>query len=66
VNGYLFAAIPSRGRHALRDRVLLLFLYNTGARVQEAVDLRMRDLDLAPTPRARLHGKGDKWRTCPL
>lgn len=64
--GALFAAIPSRGRHALRDRVLLLFLYNTGARVQEAVDLRMRDLDLAPTPRARLHGKGDKWRTCPL
>jgi site-specific recombinase XerD len=43
-----------------------LFLYNTGARVQEVADLRIADLDLAPPPRVRLHGKGDKWRTCPL
>lgn len=50
----------------LRDRVLLLFLYNTGARVQEASDLRVGNLDLVTQPRARLHGKGDKWRVCPL
>jgi integrase/recombinase XerD len=62
----LFTAMPRHGRHAARDRALLLFLYNTGARVQEAVDLCERDLDLGPTPRVRLHGKGDKWRTCPL
>jgi site-specific recombinase XerD len=62
----LFASMPSRGRHAARNRALILFLYNTGARVQEAVDLRVRDIDLAPTARARLHGKGDKWRICPL
>jgi integrase/recombinase XerD len=62
----LFAALPTRGVHAQRDRALLLFLYNTGARVQEAADLTVRDLDLVPPPRVRLHGKGDKWRTCPL
>jgi integrase/recombinase XerD len=62
----LFASMPSQGRHAARNRALILFLYNTGARVQEAVDLRIRDIDLASTARARLHGKGDKWRTCPL
>lgn len=62
----LFTRLPSSGRNAARDRALLLFLYNTGARVQEAVDLRAGDLDLASTSRARLHGKGDKWRTCPL
>ena len=50
----------------MRDRALLLFLYNTGARVQEAVDLRVEHLDLERGPRARLHGKGGKWRTCPL
>jgi integrase/recombinase XerD len=61
----LFAALPSRGPSALRDRALLLFLYNTGARVQEVADLRAADLDLGAS-RARLHGKGDKWRTCPL
>jgi site-specific recombinase XerD len=62
----LFARLPTHGRHAQRDRALLLFLYNTGARVQEVSDLRAGDLDLGATPRVRLHGKGDKWRTCPL
>lgn len=62
----LFARMPAHGRHAFRDRALLLFLYNTGARVQEVSDLRAGDLDLGDTPRVRLHGKGDKWRTCPL
>src|SRR5262245_15869439 len=62
----LFTRLPSSGRNAARDRALILFLYNTGARVQEAADLRVGDLDLARAARARLHGKGDKWRTCPL
>lgn len=44
----------------------MLFLYNTGARVQEAADLRVDNLDLGEHPLMRLHGKGDKWRTCPL
>jgi site-specific recombinase XerD len=60
------ARLPADGRHVLRDRTLLLFLYNTGARVQEAADLRASDLHFAPTPRVHLHGKGDKWRVCPL
>lgn len=62
----LFRGLPSHGRLALRDRALLLFLYNTGARVQEAADLRAGHLDLGEHPVVRLHGKGDKWRTCPL
>ena len=62
----LLQNVPTRGRHALRDRALLLFLYNTGARVQEAADLRAGHLDLGEHPTVRLHGKGDKWRTCPL
>jgi integrase/recombinase XerD len=62
----LFARLPRQGPRALRDRALLLFLYNTGARAQEVADLRAEHLDLGPHPRVRLHGKGDKWRTCPL
>lgn len=62
----LFARLPNRGRLALRDRVLLLFLYNTGARVQEVADLRIAQLALERPPSVRLHGKGDKWRQCPL
>lgn len=62
----LIKGISSQGRHTLRDRVLLLFLHNTGARVQEVADLRVRNLDLEPPTRVHLHGKGDKWRVCPL
>jgi integrase/recombinase XerD len=58
--------LPNRGGNALRDRALILFLYNTGARVQEAADLLVQHLDLNVHPTVRLHGKGDKWRTCPL
>ena len=62
----LLRELPSQGRLALRDRAMILFLYNTGARVQEAADLRAGHLDLDDHPTVRLHGKGDKWRTCPL
>jgi len=62
----LFARVPTDGPQALRDQTLLLFLYNTGARVQEAADLRLSHLELSTEPRVRLHGKGDKWRICPL
>ena len=62
----LFAGLPKKGRFALRDRVLILFLYNTGARVQETADLRVANLELSNPPRVHLHGKGDKWRICPL
>lgn len=62
----LLRQLPRRGRHAIRDRTLLLFLYNTGARVQEAADVRIEHLDLEPPAKVHLHGKGDKWRICPL
>jgi site-specific recombinase XerD len=62
----IFAGLPPEGSQALRDRALLLFLHNTGARVQEVADLRVGNLELGPHPLVRLHGKGDKWRVCPL
>jgi integrase/recombinase XerD len=62
----LFSGMPIKGHSALRDRTLLLFLYNTGARVQEISDLTVGNLVLEPQPRVHLRGKGGKWRTCPL
>lgn len=49
-----------------RDRALLLLLYNTGARVQEIVDLDVCNIRLDPVPVVTLEGKGRKQRTCPL
>jgi site-specific recombinase XerD len=62
----LFRSLPRERRFALRDRTLLLFLYNTGARAQEVADLRVEHLELESPAKVRLHGKGDKWRLCPL
>ena len=61
----LFNGIDTSGPLGLRDQTILLFLYNTGARVQEVADLRVENLEL-DRRRVHLHGKGDKWRTCPL
>ncbi len=49
-----------------RDLALLLFLYNTGARVSEALAVRAADLRLGSPRQVRLHGKGGKDRLCPL
>jgi site-specific recombinase XerD len=62
----LFAVVQPQTLMARRDDVLLRFLYNTGARIQEALDLRACDLRLEPPPHVRLLGKGRKERVCPL
>jgi integrase/recombinase XerD len=49
-----------------RDYALLLFLYNCGARVSEAADVRWDDLQLTPPRQVRLRGKGKKERLLPL
>lgn len=49
-----------------RNYALLLFLYNTGARADEAAHVRVTDLALNTSPSVRIHGKGDKVRICPL
>jgi len=53
-----------------RDHALLLFLYNTGARADEAAQALIGDLDLAVSDRdassVSIRGKGNKMRRCPL
>jgi len=49
-----------------RDHALLLFLYNSGARADEAAKLTIDSLQLGAQSFVLLHGKGNKFRTCPL
>lgn len=60
-------ACPDRARAAgRRDAALLWFLYNTGARAQEVVQVRVADVRFGPPQQVRLLGKGRKERVCPL
>lgn len=49
-----------------RDHALFALMFNTGARAQEVLDLRVRDVRLDPPCQVRLHGKGGKVRICPI
>ncbi len=62
----LMDAIDLNTRTGIRDRALLLLLYNTGARVSEIVTLDLSHLRLNGNAQVNLQGKGNKHRTCPL
>jgi integrase/recombinase XerD len=49
-----------------RDSIMLSVLYDTGDRVQELVNLKVRDVRLEPPPVLTLTGKGNKTRHVPL
>ena len=49
-----------------RDHALLALLYNTGARIQEALDLCPQAVRLESPAQVRLVGKGRKERPCPI
>jgi site-specific recombinase XerD len=49
-----------------RDRVLLMLLYNTGARVSELAGLQVQDLSLESRMSVHIRGKGRKNRSVPL
>jgi integrase/recombinase XerD len=61
----LLATPDRRTPQGQRDHVLLLFLYNSGARASEVAELKIADIDWHAQC-VRIIGKGNKPRTCPL
>jgi site-specific recombinase XerD len=53
-------------KYGMRDTALLCLLYDSGARVQEIIDLSLADVRLDTLPTVRLLGKGRKVRIVPL
>jgi site-specific recombinase XerD len=49
-----------------RDYALFALMLNTGARVQEILNLKVRDVRFDPPQQVRLLGKGNKVRCCPI
>ena len=62
----LLKAPDLRTPQGSRDYALLLFLYNTGARVEEAAQLTIDTITWSSSPAVRLVGKGNKTRSCPI
>jgi integrase/recombinase XerD len=61
----LLSSVRGEDALALRDRALLEFLYATGARISEACDVNIDDIDLQSRV-VRLFGKGSKERVVPF
>lgn len=62
-----FLQVPDvKTKKGRRDQMLLILLYDTGARISELLGIRLCDLKLDKTPTVRLYGKGRKIRTVPL
>jgi integrase/recombinase XerD len=57
----------SHTRCGKRDKFFMILLYDSGARIQEILDLKLKDLHLqADIPCVYLTGKGNKTRAVPL
>lgn len=62
----LLASIDRTSTCGRRDYTLFALMFNTGARVQEVLNLRRRDVRVDAPCQVRLHGKGSKVRLCPI
>ncbi len=62
----LLDQVPTDSIHGRRNLTLLSLLYETGARVQELIDLTPSNIRFEKPSIIRLHGKGDKIRIVPL
>ena len=62
----LFKMPQTETKSGYRDLIILVLLYDTGARVQELVDLKVRDIRTATPATATLYGKGRKVRCIPI
>lgn len=62
----VIGAVDTSSPRGRRDHALLLLLYNTGARISEALAVRSSDLRLDRPRQVRFLGKGRKERLCPL
>ena len=60
-------SLPNQSqKYGIRDTALMCLLYDSGARIQELIDLSLSDIRLETPATVRLFGKGRKVRIIPI
>ena len=63
---HMLHSINPETRDGIRHLAILSLLYDSGCRVQELLDLKVRDVQFEKGQRIYVHGKGDKYREIPI
>lgn len=63
---YILEQPDTSKKKGRRDLTIMATFYDTGARVQELIDLKMRDVRLTKPATITLTGKGNKRRSVPI
>jgi len=53
-------------KNGLRDQFFMILLYDTGTRIQEILNMRVKDVHVGKTSTVTVFGKGSKLRTIPI
>lgn len=63
----ILLSIPNiKNDNEFRHLMILTLLYETGARVSELINIKLKDINLMNKPYIVLHGKGNKTRSIPI
>ncbi len=63
---HMLDSIDASSKEGLRHLAMLSLLYDSGCRVQELIDLKVKDVQLEKSQRIFVHGKGNKYREIPI
>jgi site-specific recombinase XerD len=59
-------AQPSNSKMGLRDRSIMIVLYDSAIRLDELLKLKLLDVQIKDSPYLRINGKGSKERVVPI
>ena len=63
---HMLHAVNPESKDGLRHLAILSLLYDSGCRVQELINLKVKDIQFEKGQRIYVHGKGDKYREIPI
>lgn len=63
---HMLHTVNPESRDGIRHLAILSLLYDSGCRVQELIDLKVKDIQFEKGQRIYVHGKGDKYREIPI